>query len=73
MVRKTREHGRNVIILKLKLKIFIGMSPCKLITNGHLQIYKYTEYDQWPNKSFEHNCIIQLQYIYPYTQKDKVT
>ena len=46
MVRKTREHERNVIILKLKLKIFIGMSPCKLITNGHLQIYKYTEYDQ---------------------------
>jgi len=31
--------------LKLKLKIFIGMSA-KLIANGHVQIYKYTEYDQ---------------------------
>jgi len=39
------------IILKLKLKIFIGMSA-KLIGNGHLQIYKYTEY------GFEHNCKI---------------
>jgi len=30
---------------KLKLKIFIGMSA-KLIDNGHVQIYKYTEYGQ---------------------------
>ena len=30
---------------KLKLKIFIGMSA-KLIANGHVQIYKYTEYGQ---------------------------
>ena len=29
----------------LKLKIFIGMSA-KLIANGHVQIYKYTEYGQ---------------------------
>ena len=43
--------------LKLKLKIFIGTSA-KLIVNGHVQIYKYTEYDQWPNTSFEHNCKI---------------
>ena len=43
--------------LKLKHKIFIGMSA-KLIANGHVQIYKYTEYGQWPNKSFEHNCKI---------------
>ena len=39
----------------LKLKIFIGMST-KLIANGHVQIYKYTEYGQWPKKSFEHNA-----------------
>ena len=43
--------------IKLKLKIFIGMSA-KLIANGHVQIYKYTEYGQWPNTSFEHNCKI---------------
>ena len=43
--------------LKLKLKIFIGISA-KLIANGHVQIYKYTEYGQWPNKCFEHNCKI---------------
>ena len=28
-----------------QLKIFIGMST-KLIANGHVQIYKYTEYGQ---------------------------
>ena len=37
------------------LKIFIGKSA-KLVANGHVQIYNYTEYGQWPNKSFEHNC-----------------
>ena len=39
---------------QLKLKIFSGMSA-KLIANGHVQIYKYTEYGQWPNNSFERN------------------
>jgi len=33
-----------------KLKLFIG-KLAKLIANGHVQIYKYTEYGQWPNKS----------------------
>jgi len=28
-----------------KLKLFIGKSA-KLIANGHVQIYKYTEYGQ---------------------------
>ena len=35
----------KIVKLKLKLKIFIGMSA-KLIANGHVQIYKYTEYGQ---------------------------
>ena len=42
---------------QLILKICIGMSA-KLIANGHVQIYKYTEYGQCPNKSVEHNCKI---------------
>ena len=39
------EAGIFKLKLKLKLKIFIGMSA-KLIANGHVQIYKYTEYGQ---------------------------
>jgi len=58
----------HIQYLKLKLKICVGMSA-KLIANDHLQIYKYTAYDQWPNKSFEQTYRIKLQYIYSYTKK----
>ena len=44
-LHQTRERYVPNIILKLKLKIFIGMLA-KLIANGHVQIYKYTEYGQ---------------------------
>jgi len=38
--------GWDVLVqTQLKLKICIGMSA-KLIANAHVQIYKYTEYDQ---------------------------
>ena len=42
------------ILNSTQLKICIGMSA-KLIANGHLQIYKYTENGKWPNKRSKKN------------------
>ena len=60
LVKRFPDSGLNVAWFNsnsTQLKIFIGMSS-KLITYGHVQIYKYTEYASDQNKSVEHNCKI---------------